>query len=218
MCENAEATRRARGRPQLRPDEETRGLLIEAASQEFQASGYAGASMATVAQRAGVSTKTLYRLIPTKADLFQSVVSDRIAGFMLEVDEDAPAGLTVEAALERILLAYGILTLDGQTIAMSKLVLAECDRFPEIGAAFHELAVRRTRDAMEAWLRRQCERGLIALEDPRSATGMLRGMMIMEPQRAVMLGRCAPPDAAEIGQRARACARIFLDGCRRTAV
>ena len=68
---------------------------------------------------------------------------------------------------------------------------------------------------MQGWLRRQCDRGLIAIEDLSAATGMLRGMMIMEPQRAVMLGQRRAPDADEVETRARHCARIFLGGCRR---
>jgi hypothetical protein len=43
---------------------------------------------------------------------------------------------------------------------------------------------------------------------------MLRGMMIMEPQRAVMLGQRPAPDAEEIAARASMCARLFLNGCR----
>ena len=66
---------------------------------------------------------------------------------------------------------------------------------------------------MARWLRRQCERGLIALEDPQTAAGMLRGMMSMDPQRAVMLGQGAAPDQEEIAERAKQCARLFLYGC-----
>jgi hypothetical protein len=55
------------------------------------------------------------------------------------------------------------------------------DRFPEVVATIYEMAVMRTSKAMAGWLRRQCERGLIALEDPQAAAGMLRGTMIMEP-------------------------------------
>ena len=65
--------------------------------------------MAAVAERAGVSTKTMYRLIPTKADLFRSVVSDRISRFMLDIDAEALDALTLEEALERMLIAYGTL-------------------------------------------------------------------------------------------------------------
>jgi hypothetical protein len=67
---------------------------------------------------------------------------------------------------------------------------------------------------MECWLRRQCQRGLIRLKDPHAASGMLRGMMIMEPQRAAMLGQGAVPDADEIANRARAVSQLFLNGCR----
>ena len=74
--------RRCRGRPQLRPDDETRQIIYEAARHEFAASGYAATSMETVARRAGVSTKTLYRLIPNKAALFEGMVSDRLDRFV----------------------------------------------------------------------------------------------------------------------------------------
>ena len=213
--QNRPATRRPRGRPQLRPDEETRQLVIAAARQEFLAKGYAGASMVGVAERAGVSTKTMYRLIPAKADLFRSVVSDRISRFMLDIDAEALDALTLEEALERMLIAYGTLALDEETIAMQRLVLGESDRFPELAASFYDLAIRGTSEPMQGWLRRQCDRGLIAVEDLAAATGMLRGMMIMEPQRAVMLGQRPAPEADEIEMRARYCARIFLEGCRR---
>ncbi len=215
MVENLKAVRRPRGRPRIRPDEETRRLIIEAARHEFQTNGYAQASMASVAQKAGISTKTMYRLVPTKADLFRSVVSDRISRFMLELDPEALDAFALEDALERMLVTYGSLTLDGETIAMIQLVIGECDRFPEIAAAFYETAICRVGEAMEAWLQRQCDRGLIDIDDVRMATGLLRGMMVQEPQRAVMLGQRVPPDHAEISGRAQYCARIFLDGCRR---
>src|SRR5260370_33476816 len=74
--------RRCRGRPQVRPDDETRRIIYEAARQEFAASGYAATSMEAVARRAGVSTKTLYRLVPNKASLFEGMVSDPLARFL----------------------------------------------------------------------------------------------------------------------------------------
>ena len=69
-------------------------------------------------------------------------------------------------------------------------------------------------NAIVDWLERQCARGLIKLDDLQAASGMLRGMMILEPQRAVMLGQRAAPSADEITARAGACARLFLRGCR----
>ena len=213
MGKITEEVRRCRGRPQIRSDDATLRLNIEAAALEFQANGYAGAGMEAVAQRAGISTKTLYRLVPTKADLFKSVVSDRAGRFILAIDEQVVGALDLESALERILIAYGRLTLDQEVIAMTRLVLGESDRFPEIAETFYEEAIRPTTEAMADWLERQRRRGL-SLDDPLLAAGMLRGMMVMEPQRAVMLGRRSAPDDCEIAMRAKICAALFLKGCR----
>lgn len=217
MVLNTKVSKRSRGRPQIRPDEETCQLIITAARQEFHASGYAGASMGRVAERAGVSTKTMYRLIPTKADLFRSVISDRISNFMLEMDEEHLEALPIDEALAHMLIIYGTLSLSEDTVVHLRLVFAECDRFPELAAAFSEIALQRTAQTMEDWLKRQRDLGEIAVDDTAIAVGMLRGMMAMEPQRAIMLGQRSPPGHAELAERARLCARLFLDGCRRPA-
>src|SRR5260370_37409441 len=75
-----------RGRPRARPDDEPRRIIYEAARHEFAASGYAATSMEAVARRAGVSTKTLYRLVPNKASLFEGMVSDRLDRFLANVN------------------------------------------------------------------------------------------------------------------------------------
>jgi AcrR family transcriptional regulator len=208
-----EGAKRSRGRPQVRADETTRHLIVEAAAQEFQANGYAATCIADVAQRAGISTKTLYRLVSTKAELFKSVVAERIGRFVFEIDHEAVAYDDPAAVLAQMLTVYGTLTLEARTIAINRLVLGECGNFPEIAAAYYETAILRTTEVMESALRRLCALGLIFLEDPHEATGMLRGMMTMEPQRAAMLGQSPAPDTDEIAARAKRCARLFLNGC-----
>ena len=213
MVKIAEQTRRRRGRPQIRSDEDTRKLLVEAARQEFQANGYAGTCINDVAQRAGVSTKTMYRLIPNKADLLARVISDTIGRFMIDFDAKALDGLPLAEAIERMLIGYGSLTLSDEAIAMNRLVIRECGQFPEVATAFYKAAILHTTRVMADWLHRQCERGLIALKDPHVAAEMLRGMMAMDPQRAVMLGQRLAPGREEIVARAKQCTRLFLRGC-----
>src|SRR5215475_9424013 len=108
----AEEPRRGRGRPQLRSDEETRALILEAARREFAHSGYAATSMENVARRGGVSTKTLYRLLPNKAALFEAMVTDRIDNFVSVVRLKACDGSDVEAALGEALVLCAELMLD----------------------------------------------------------------------------------------------------------
>jgi AcrR family transcriptional regulator len=205
--------KRGRGRPPVRSDEETRHLIAEAARREFLVHGYVGACVDDIAKNAGVSKKTLYRLIPAKADLFRASVTDRIAQYMLAVDDGTLAALDVGAALERLLIEYGNLTLSADTIAIQKLAIAESDRFPELAASFYADAIVVTQTALAKFLSRQCALGKLDIENPALAAGMLRGMMIMEPQRAVMLGRAPLPTPAQIAERARFCARLFLRGC-----
>src|SRR5258707_2897702 len=95
--------RRSAGRPQLRPDDETRQIIYGAARHEFAVSGFAATSTETVARRAGVSTKTLYRLIPSKEALFEAMVSDRLDPVLRDVNLRAAyhddIAKTVNAAL-----------------------------------------------------------------------------------------------------------------------
>lgn len=208
-----QGTSRRPGRPPVRSDEATLQLILDAAADAFRDNDFAGTCMSAVAQRAGVSTKTLYRLVPTKADLFRQVVAERTARFVLEIDDPDDAAEDVRAALERLLTAYGTLTFAPDVLGVYRLVLSETCRFPELGRIFHETAIQHSVEVMAGWLERQCRLGRLRLEDPVLAAGMLRGMMVMEPQRAALLGQAPPLDAAQIAVRARACAEVFLKGC-----
>jgi AcrR family transcriptional regulator len=207
--------KRCRGRPQVRSDEETRDVILDAANDQFQKAGYASASISTIAQTAGVSTKTLYRLFPAKADLFSDVISKKTSDYILALDNEGLANTPLQDSLEKLLISYGKLTLTPETITMTRLVLSESDRFPEIAAVFYERAIDKTSRAIENWLRRRMASDEILLEDPPTAVGMLRGMMAMEPQRAMMLGHMANISEEGIAERARACAKLFLEGSRR---
>jgi len=205
--------RRGRGRPQLRSDDETRAVIYEAARQEFAIRGFAAASIADVACRAGVSTKTLYRLVPTKLALFEGMVTDRVDQFVSIVNLGACDGRDVGAALEAALLTCAELVLDAEVIALQRIILAESDKFPDIAETFYEKAMQRTLAALGAWLDVQRKRGRIALDDVPAAAGMLLGMLVFQPQRDVMYGHRPAPAHKELEARAKACAALFLAGC-----
>ena len=215
MSDVMEPQRRQRGRPQVRSDEATRHLIAEAARGVFIACGYSAANMDCVAKNAAVSKKTLYRLFPTKAELFRASIADRIDSFILALDEDRVAKLPPERALVRILTEYGRMALAEDTTAIQKLVLAESDRFPALAADFYRGAVIATQRVFVRCLERLCREGAIEIEDLDETAGMLRGMMIFEPSRGAMFCQKALPGIDEIENRATRCARLFLDGCRK---
>lgn len=205
--------RRGRGRPQARSDEETRAIIYEAARRVFAASGYAATNMESVARGAGVSTKTVYRLIPNKAALFEAMITERIDRFASVVRLRACEGRNIEAALRDALLVCGELMLDADVIALQRMILSDNDKFPDIAETFFHKAITRTQETLASWLRTQHKRGLLAIDDADAAAGMLLGMLAMQPQRAVMFGHAPAPTREELEQRVAACARLFLEGC-----
>jgi AcrR family transcriptional regulator len=205
--------KRCRGRPQVRPDDETRRMIYEAARHEFAGSGYAATSIETVARRAGVSTKTLYRLIPNKAALFEGMVSDRIDRFIYEVNLHAADHTDIEPALTAALSACAELALDEETIALQRMLLQEAGKFSDIAGMFYKNAIQRILVALADWLRMQQKRGLIALDDVDEAAGMLLGMVTSAPRRAALFGGVPLPSRSRIEARAHACAALFLRGC-----
>jgi AcrR family transcriptional regulator len=204
---------RGRGRPQARPDEETRAIIVDAARHEFSSTGYAATTMESVARRAGISTKTLYRLIPNKAALFEATITGRLDRFASLVRLKACEGDDIEAALRGALIACGELILDKDVIAFQRMILGESENFPELAKTFYDKAIRRTESTLANWLKAQAKRGLIAIDNPTVAAGMLLGMLAFQPQRAALFGRQPVPGRQELEQRARISAGLFLKGC-----
>ena len=205
--------RRGRGRPQARCDDETRGIIFEAARHEFAANGYAATCMDGVARRAGISTKTLYRLIPNKAALFEAMITDRIDTFASVVRLRACDGSNIEKSLREALVVCGELILDGDVISLQRVIIGDSEKFPEIAETFYHKAIRRTERTLASWLQTQSERGLIRIDDAETAAGILLGMLVFQPQRAVMFGHAPTLTHQELEQRARAVAVLFLHGC-----
>ncbi len=206
--------RRCRGRPQVRPDGETRQMIYEAARHAFADGGYAATSMETVARHAGVSTKTLYRLIPNKEALFEGMVSDRIDRFLSEVKLRAVDDGEIEEGLYRALVACAELALDPEVIALQRIILQEAGKFSGLAGTFYTNGIQRTVATLADWLRTQQDRGVIALDDVDEAAGMALGMLTSAPRRAAVFGGLPLPSRAQIAARARTCARLFLHGCQ----
>jgi AcrR family transcriptional regulator len=206
--------RRGRGRPQLRCDDETRQVIYQAARHEFADNGYAATSMETLARSAGVSTKTLYRLIPNKAALFESMVSDRLDHVLADVNLHAADVADIDEALHAALMICADLSLDKEVVALQRMALQETGKFPGLAEVFYNNGIRRTVAALADWLSTQQKRGLIALDDAEEAAGMLLGMVADAPRRATMFGGLPLPSRPQIEARVRNCVALFLGGCR----
>src|SRR4051795_2913480 len=91
--------------------EERRETLVEAAVRVFAERGFHGTPTTEVAKAAGISQAYLFRLFPTKGELYVAAVG-RCFERTLAVFKAAAAGVTGEAALEAMGKAYAELLAD----------------------------------------------------------------------------------------------------------
>ncbi|MBR0954115.1 TetR/AcrR family transcriptional regulator [Bradyrhizobium canariense] len=208
---------RPRGRPPIRSDEETKQIVFDAARHAFAVDGYAATSTEGLARSAGISTKTLYRLFPAKAALFEAMCADRLERLLADIHLQADDEVDIETGLRAALLACADLALDPDVVALQRMVLQESAAFPELAANFYKNGISRTVKALAGWLRAQVKKKLIALDDVDEAAGMLIGMIASAPQRAAIYGGLPLLSRKDIERRAKSCAALFLDGCRGTS-
>lgn len=92
--------------------DERRDQVLEAAIREFAEAGYAAASTAAIAERAGISQPYIYALFPSKRDLFLAA-HDRIQGRIRATFREAARGArTPEEALHQMGSTYPELIAD----------------------------------------------------------------------------------------------------------
>ncbi|TWA68337.1 TetR family transcriptional regulator [Azospirillum brasilense] len=136
-----------------------RTAILTIAGRTFLRQGYSDASMDGIAAEVGGSKSTLYRYFPSKAALFAAYVEEVgtltwSALAAVQVEEKG-----TEAVLENTARAYLNLILSPSALAVTRLVMAETGRFPEIGRTFYERGIRRAESQIAAILQRLAERG-----------------------------------------------------------
>ncbi|KAA0594834.1 TetR/AcrR family transcriptional regulator [Azospirillum lipoferum] len=135
-----------------------RTAILTIAGRTFLRQGYADASMDCIAAEVGGSKSTLYRYFPSKAALFAAYVEE--VGILawtalatVTVEEKEP-----EAVLEDTARAYLDLILSPSALAVTRLVMAETGRFPEVGRIFYKRGIQSTERQIAAILQRLAER------------------------------------------------------------
>ena len=118
------------GRPPL--GDEARQRILDATAAVFLERGFASASTRDIAERAHTSKQTLYRLFPTKADLFVGVIGgytnslfDRHVEF---VESDRAPRETLNE-MGRMMLG---LFADPTFLSLYRILVAEAHRFPDL--------------------------------------------------------------------------------------
>jgi AcrR family transcriptional regulator len=120
-------------RRQRMPAAQRREQVLAAAVAEFAAHGLAGTSTDEVARRAGISQPYLFRLFPTKKELFIALVN-RCFERVRDTFTAAAGDLTGDEALAAMADAYERLLDDRTMLRLQMQAYAACDD-PEVRTA-----------------------------------------------------------------------------------
>ncbi|RSM74149.1 TetR family transcriptional regulator [Actinoplanes sp. ATCC 53533] len=155
--------------------EQKRAAIREAATSLFLAAGYDGTSLARIAEAAGVSKATLFKQFPTKAALFDAIVTES-----WQIDDEGgpePPTSDLRAGLTAIGGRYvELLTRPGMT-ALFRIVIAELPRFPELGEAQFSRGKMPYFASVTRYLTAADAAGAAKVPDPELAATQFLGMI-----------------------------------------
>ncbi len=195
------------------------GSLLAIAREQFIAHGFRGATMDSVAARAGISKQTLYAAYPSKDQLYAAVVRDWV-----EQGHDAlrPHTLAlrdspdVGEGLRRLATALQTGILSPPVIQMRRLVAAEADTFPDVAADYTTRSWDRNLALLAETLTALTERDLLAIDDPRIAAEQFVWLVIGAPlNRLSLRGAEHGYGARRLQQVANQAVETFLSRYRR---
>lgn len=155
---------------------EKRAAIMDAAIALFLSDGYDGASLEAVAKAAGVSSATVYKHFPTKADLFGGIMA-RLWENEGGAEEAIPAAGDPRAGLLRIGRDYADLLQRAQTVDLFRVIIAEAPRFPELGRELYERGKKPYLDRLRVYLQREIDAGLLKIDDIPLAKRQFLGMI-----------------------------------------
>lgn len=200
------------GRPLVLTPQERRARILACAETLFVESGYENTTMVRIAQRAGMSKRTLYETFPDKREIFTAVVNfrDSVTALPPVADDTDPRQVLCDTLVH---IAHFIL--QPRRIALARLAIAEARSLPDVTHDFFENAYDVLTSLVAERLELLIGRGQISIVDTsQSVADLLLGATLGD---ALVRYLGFPDKAAELqkeetARRAAAAVAIMAGG------
>ncbi|MGD0474310.1 MAG: TetR/AcrR family transcriptional regulator [Candidatus Velthaea sp.] len=188
--------------------------ILDAALNVFLEKGYLGTSMDEIAAKAGVSKQTVYKHFADKDRLFADIllattgeVEQLVRWTIGEFDSDKRVELILDRLAQRFL---GVL-MEPRLLRLRRLVIANADRFPELGRSWYEAGFERVLATLADCFNTLKTAGILRVDDPALASQHFVGMLLWIPlNKAMFTGNERPFTDAELRRQAKAATSVFL--------
>ena len=215
MLENLETPELAddeRGRSAFKSvkRDDRRSTILAVAREVFFEHGYDAASMSMIAARLGGSKGTLYNYFENKKALFTAYIESTCQRFGEEIFATWPDDGALRPALKSLCERYIQYFLGEDTVRIFRLVVAECQRSPELGHIFNEAGPANGRRRLAEKLAIAHAQGLIEAPDPVLAARHFFALCKSGSYYDRLLNLVSPSSDAEIEQEAENVTATFL--------
>ena len=153
---------------------EKHAQIVTAATELFLELGYDRTSLARIAERSGVSRATLFKQFPTKAALFDAMVTESWS--TADEVEPPPAG-DLGGGLGSLGHRYAELLGRPQMTDLFRIVIAELPRFPELADAQFERGKMPYFASVRSYLLAEQAAGTVQVDDVELAATQFLGMI-----------------------------------------
>ncbi|MBG0817910.1 TetR/AcrR family transcriptional regulator [Planomonospora sp. ID82291] len=193
--------------------------ILQAATAAFLRHGYAGTSMDEVAASAAVSKQTIYKHFGDKEQLFTRIVLDttgQVDALVRLVTRTLAGTEDLDRDLAELAHRFIAALMHPELLALRRLVIAEAERFPDVGAAWYRQGFERVLAALADCFERLAGRGLLSVDDPALAADHFVGLLLWIPVNRVMFCGGTYQDD-DLPRLADAATRTFLAAYRQGA-
>ncbi len=184
--------------------------VMAGAREIFLRDGFEGASVDDIARAAGVSKATLYAYFPDKQLLFHEFARAEC----LRQAEEGAAAVNMDRPVREVLTEAGMrmaaFMLSDFGKQVFRVCVAECERFPELGAQFYASGPTVIRDKLMHYFRLAIARGELAIDDLSLAAEQFHELCKADLHNRVIFGIGRGGPAPDIRRTVNGAVEMFL--------
>jgi TetR/AcrR family transcriptional regulator, mexJK operon transcriptional repressor len=187
-------------------------IVLAAAERAFIEYGYAGVSVDSIAEKAGVSKRTVYSNFATKQVLYAEVIKKLCS----EVVPPAIDQRSLDTNPEHTLLLKSVAFLEAlyqpSQIAFYQTVVADSRQFPDAGKMMFDGPVMRTQHVFDDYFRNQAKLGLMQFPNIDLAGAQFVALLKINMHMSLMLNQPTSVSHRKLEEVARSSIHLFLHG------
>lgn len=144
--------------------EQKRQAILDAAIKRFLDIGYERTTLEMVAKEASVSTATVYKHFSTKRGLFGAIMA-RVWEVKVNAAELSCENADPTTTLTAIGQEYARLLRDPQIEALTRVIIAEAPRFPELGEELYRRGKEPYLKQLHIYLQQEIDKNRYQIQD-----------------------------------------------------